>query len=523
MASSLSGGLVASLATLILSFALAYLVAAALYNCFFHPLAKYPGPFWASISTLWYQRTVRNGIRENCQLPLHEKYGPFVRIGPNTLAISDPAAIETIYGPNRKTGQPFEKAEFYDGFWAHIGPRQDSFSETNEMKHSQRRRIQAPLYTQSAVLGYEPCVDRIIGLFHRRLDGFSRTSEAFDISIWIRKYTFDVLGEIFFGREEGFGMLRDDVDYNDWCECMNTMPDIGASITYIPYGLRTAYMISQVILGGKAARQGVAGLTKVVADAKKTAQDRLRAQETDSGATTRKDMLSKLIDLVKTRGGELNWTMLDVTTEIWAVIWAGADTTAIALTAVFYFTHKHPHVLSKLRSEIDEAFDSGKLTSPVRFKDTIRLPFLNAVVKESMRLHPSLGTGLPRVVPPSGAEIAGRWIPGNTTVIMNQNAVHLDPNVFGPDPKAFVPERWLDENRATIMSRHDMSFGYGTRICVGRHITMIEMYKLLPVLLRFYTFEFADPNAEWSVWHGWFQHQKNVNVTVRERRDGVEG
>ncbi|GAB1744720.1 hypothetical protein NU219Hw_g2259t1 [Hortaea werneckii] len=460
---SLSGEVAASLATLILSFALAYLVAAALYNRFFHPLAKYPGPFWASVSTLWYHRTVRNGIRENCQSPLHEKYGPFVRIGPNTLAISDPAAIETIYRPNRKTGQPFQKAQFYDGFWAHIGPRQDSFSERNETKHSQRRRIQAPLYTQSAVLGYEPCVDRIISLFQRRLDGFSRTSEAFDISVWIRRYTFDVLGEIFFGREEGF------------------------------------------------------------ADAKKTAQDRLQAQESDSGGTPRKDMLSKLIDLVKTRGEELKWTMLDVTTEIWAVIWAGADTTAIALTAVFYFTHKNPHVLSKLRLEIDEAFDSGKLTSPVRFKDTIQLPFLNAVVKESMRLHPSLGTGLPRVVPPSGAEIAGRWVPGNTTVIMNQNAVHLDPNVFGPDPKAFVPERWLNEDRAAIMSRHDMSFGYGSRICIGRHITMIEMYKLLPVLLRFYEFEFADPNGEWSVWHGWFQHQRNVKVTVRERRNFVKG
>lgn len=510
------GTLIAPL-QVIFAVAAAFVIASGIYNRFFHPLSCYPGPFWGSVTSLWYHRTVRHGLGENSQLPLHKKYGPFVRIAPDTLAVSDPSAIDTVLGTDRKTGRVFQKAEFYEGFWQHIGPRQDSFSERDERKHAERRRIQAPMYTQAAVLSYEPCVDRIVAFFKSRLDGFAERKEVFDISVWLRRYTFDVLGEIFFGREGGFGMLRDDIDYNGWCQMMSTMPDIGASVTYIPYGLRTAYMISQVLLGGKVAREAVGGLTQVVKDSKKTASDRLEAQEKDPTLARKQDMLSGLIDIVNTQGKELNWTMLDVTAEIWGVIWAGADTTAIALAAIFYFTHKHPEVLETLRSEVDAACEQGKLSLPVRYSEAIKLPYLGAVVKESMRMHPSLGLGYPRVVPKEGAEIAGRWVPGNTTVILNPNAVHFDDGVFGPDAESFRPERWLDEKRAAFMSRHDLSFGYGAHTCIGRHITMVEMYKLLPALLREYTFEFAEPDAQWTVWCGWFQHVRDVNVRVQRR------
>jgi cytochrome P450 len=174
--------------------------------------------------------------------------------------------------------------------------------------------------------------------------------------------------------------------------------------------------------------------------------------------------------------------------------------------------------MKALQREIDDAFTSGALSHPVRFKDAVQLPYLTAVIKESMRMHHSLGTGLPRVVPAQGASIAGRWVPGGTTVIMNANAVNFDRSIFGQDADQFRPERWLDPEHAAVMSRHDMSFGYGPRICAGRYITMTEMYKLLPVMVREYDFEFAKPDSEWQVWHGWFQHQRGIDVMVKRRQ-----
>ena len=68
----------------------------AVYNRFFHPYRHFPGPFWASITDLWYWRAVRYARGEDHQLPIHKKYGPFVRVSPDQIQIADPAAIETI-------------------------------------------------------------------------------------------------------------------------------------------------------------------------------------------------------------------------------------------------------------------------------------------------------------------------------------------------------------------------------------------------------------------------------------------
>lgn len=75
-----------------------YCLACAVYNRYFHPYKDFPGPFWASITPLWYFRAVRYARGQDHQLPLHKRYGPFVRISPDQIQIMDPAAIEDIVG-----------------------------------------------------------------------------------------------------------------------------------------------------------------------------------------------------------------------------------------------------------------------------------------------------------------------------------------------------------------------------------------------------------------------------------------
>lgn len=88
------------------------------------------------------------------------------------------------------------KAEFYSGFDANIGPRKSSFEMRDEGEHRVRRRIVAPLYTQGSVLAFEPCVDRVIGLFCERMEGFVKEGRRVDMADWLRKYAFDVIGEM---------------------------------------------------------------------------------------------------------------------------------------------------------------------------------------------------------------------------------------------------------------------------------------------------------------------------------------
>lgn len=86
---------------------LVYLLGHAIYNRYFHRLRHFPGPFWASITPLWYWQVVRYGKADQVHYPLHEKYGDIVRITPDLLAVCNAQAIDTIYGP--KNGKAWRK------------------------------------------------------------------------------------------------------------------------------------------------------------------------------------------------------------------------------------------------------------------------------------------------------------------------------------------------------------------------------------------------------------------------------
>ena len=90
---------------------------------------------------------------------------------------------------------------------------------------------------------------------------------------------------------------------------------------------------------------------------------------------------------------------------------AGSDTTAIALRAVVYFLLQNPTKLEKLRSEIAEMEAVGQLSNPVTYKEAIAMPYLQAVLKEAMRLHPSTGFTMGRVVPEGGVILLGHRLP----------------------------------------------------------------------------------------------------------------
>jgi cytochrome P450 len=99
--------------------------------------------------------------------------------------------------------------------------------------------------------------------------------------------------------------------------------------------------------------------------------------------------------------------------------------------------------MQKLQAEIDNAADTGKISRPISDREARALPYLNAVIKEAMRLHSSVGLLLERHVPAGGATICGKYIPGGTIVGINPWVLQHDPTVY-PDPDAFKPGRWLD-------------------------------------------------------------------------------
>ena len=111
--------------------------------------------------------------------------------------------------------------------------------------------------------------------------------------------------------------------------------------------------------------------------------------------------------------------------------------------ATTYHIARNPRVQAKLQAELDTALASvDSIVAP--YEAVKDLPYLEAVINEGQRLHSTIGAGLPRVVPPGGADILGRHFNEGTVVSVPSHHIHRDEAIWGPDAAVFRPERWIE-------------------------------------------------------------------------------
>jgi len=136
-----------------------------------------------------------------------------------------------------------------------------------------------------------------------------------------------------------------------------------------------------------------------------------------------------------------------------------------------------------------------------------------------MRLHPGVGFPLERYVPEEGLKVGDVFLPRGTIVGMNAWVVHHDRTVFGEDANEFRPERWIEAEpeELRMMEKCFLSFGAGTRTCIGKNISMMEMSKMVPQLLRDFDFSWASEQKTWQIKTFWFAKQSGVFVRIHPR------
>lgn len=203
----------------------------------------------------------------------------------------------------------------------------------------------------------------------------------------------------------------------------------------------------------------------------------------------------------------------EIMTHAFGNIAAGSDTTAIALRSILYHVLKHRHVYDRLYEEF------RTLEIPVKFTEANKLEYFAAVIQEALRLHPSVGMILARLVPAEGAEVCGFKLPEGTEIGINPWVLHRDPDIF-PDPDMFRPERWLpsetDEDHLRHMNRSFFTFGNGAHTCSGRWISLMEMKKVVPSLMLRFEMELVK-EGEFGFKNRWFTQQHGLFVKFSER------
>ena len=161
------------------------------------------------------------------------------------------------------------------------------------------------------------------------------------------------------------------------------------------------------------------------------------------------------------------------------MIVAGADTTATAFAAVVYHLLTNPRVYAKMMEEINAATAAGHLAPvPAYEQITKHCPYYAAIIKETLRLSPPAPQIWGRTVSPGGLTIAGMGIPAGTDIVCDPWIVQRDPGIYGDDADMFRPERWLEsEEKSKLYQKYAVTFGYGTRSCLGKDLAAMELHK----------------------------------------------
>ena len=160
---------------------------------------------------------------------------------------------------------------------------------------------------------------------------------------------------------------------------------------------------------------------------------------------------------------------------------AASDTTAAFFCGFVRFVIQTPGVYEKLVAEIDDFDRRGLLDRPVPlFEQVKQMPYFKACHLEVTRFYPSTPMIIPRYVSEGGMNLYGKHAPAGTEIGANPYVIQRDKGVFGEDADEFRPERWLEsEDKAAHMEKHILTWGYGTRICLGKNIALMETYKLM--------------------------------------------
>ncbi|PHH91604.1 hypothetical protein CDD83_11008 [Cordyceps sp. RAO-2017] len=439
-------------------------------------LRHIPGPCCAGFSKWWLIRAVGGGrtnldLYEACQ-----KYGSVVRVGPNDLVTSDPELMKRML----HVRSPYKRSDWYDGMRLHPS-RDNVLSQRDDDLHGKLRTKMAAGYSGKEVDNLETKVDRnVMALLHLIDSKYVSANQPFDFGRKAQFFTLDVISDLAFGKP--FGDLATDSDVHEYISTMEAnMPNIILTSS-LPWLL--ALLSSPLFRWMLPSEKDVIGLGRTMAIAKQVAAERFGPDK-----KIERDMLGSFV----ARG----LTQPEVESEILMQILAGSDTTATAIRATLLHIMTNARVVNKLLTEIEACTPTWPIITDAEARS---MPYLQAVIKEGLRMFPPVAGLMAKEVPQGGDNFKGMFFPEGTRIGYCAWGVARWPQVWGDDAHEFRPERWIEASPAKLREMDgtvELVFGYGRWQCLGRNVALMELNKVFVELLRRFDLSLVNPARPW--------------------------
>ena len=309
-----------------------YVLLVAIYRLFFHPLARYPGPILAKLSSLYMISAASQCKDTYTRYDLHQKFGKVVRTGPNELCFADSASIKDIYG---QSAEPCLKApQFYNGFT--LTGLHSVFSAQERSSHARMRRLLSHGFSERGVLSCQQELEQTIRTY---LDAISSKAGPVELHDLTHALFLDTISQLSFGKSFNILTRGEHPGALDIETYFTISPLFGhfPAARYLPFGPFQA---------ARAARPRI--ITSVQADIQDFRQ-RLQRGTTQSG-------LLKL--MVEAKDAETGTSFSDAELIENAVLFiiAGSGTTASTLLYLIYEVSKRANAQQRLETEIRGVF-----------------------------------------------------------------------------------------------------------------------------------------------------------------------
>lgn len=436
------------------------------YQLFFSPLARIPGPLIYALTGWWLAYEDYKGDRSRTLLKLHSKYGPIVRVGPDEVSFNSTSALRVIYG----AGSGFERTGFYKMF--DVAGRPNLFSFASGKAHGDRKRILAHAYAKSGMLKGDTAalIEKKVRMYLELLEREGPTSNTFNS---LHYFSLDAITEFLYGRFGKTACLQGVKTDRALISAMAN-PDRRKLTWFSVHFLRfTEWLYTRKGALGCLARQFYPMQTPTTYMGIR--RHALRACQSFSATTDdekREEGSSTLIARLwqhhcsRKEGGMHD---SDIASECADHLMAGIETTSDTLMFVVWSLSRpeHRRFQKKVIEEACRIQEDGINADGIpRVEASDKLPYVNAVIKETLRLFAPLPGSEPRSLS-TNATIDGYEIPPRTVISMSPYILHRNPEIF-PEPSRFNPDRWLDESQDQAeMKKLFWAFSSGGRMCIG--------------------------------------------------------
>ncbi|KIY64381.1 cytochrome P450 [Cylindrobasidium torrendii FP15055 ss-10] len=470
---------VSALATL--SAIVVYTALRVIYNLFFSPLSAIPGPRLAAISDIWLFSHVIRFDQCMAVQKLFDIYGPVVRIGPNKVVFNDIASMRNIYSK-------FDKSTYYKSLLTN--ENEHAMTTLDHASHSVLRRAYAPHYATSNLVKFQPEMNEVVQGLVQFLDTTAMSSPVECLAL-LRNVMVDITVSTSYGYRLGAIHKWSLQNEDPLSTAIHNFPIRGVLRSALP--ARVWDVLCKI---PNAKWRQVCDSDKIMAEFVSERFYQARATMTDGKLhdVEKPPMLHRLINYTVPSTSS-NLPDLNIISECMGHLVAGADTSSTTIAYFFWELSHRPDIASKLQAEIDEVMTDAKSLPDIAVLAS--LPYLNAFIKEGLRLYGGAPSLLERVVPATssklpgydGYDLLGFALPPGTIVATQAWSMHRNAAIF-PSPDTFLPERWLPTSHPgsvealATMHQHLIPFGTGSRTCGGQNTAWMAMRMIIASVSR---------------------------------------